>query len=396
MHRSGTSAVAAALRDLGLEAGAESGLMAADAANPEGYLEVRAIADLDDEILAILGGRWDAPPQLVEGWANDPALTPWVRKAMTTRAALLPGDHWLLKDPRVSLLLPLWRRAVLDRCVGVLVVRHPMETAWSVALRNGIPTMTGLALWAAYNRAALVGLAGLPVYVCDYDRLVTDPAATIGDLASALAAWGEIVPDAEAVARAAAGIRPDLRRSTWRRDTADALERPAEVDRLVAMLAGLGGRHDVFAPPTIAAAPWEDALISERRFGIDEARRVRAERDALASERDAATAEREALAAERTALVAERRELVSEIAAVRQTERERESQMDATRAEAERLVAANEAALAALEAERERGRATRAELRRSEARWQRLRQRLPVRILRSVRRSLRPPSRRAS
>jgi len=375
MHRSGTSAVAAALHVLGLDVGSESGLMAADAANPEGYLEIGAIADLDDEILALLGGRWDAPPVLAEGWANDPALTPWVRRAMTTRASHLPGDRWLLKDPRVSLLLPLWRRAVLDRCAAVLVVRHPMETAWSIALRNGIPTMTGLALWAAYNRAALAGLAGLPVYVCVYDHIVTDPVGSITELAAALVEWGEIDADSDAVARAAAGIRPDLRRSTWQREAAEALARPAEIDRLVAILDGLAGRHDVFAPPSVPEAPWEEALLSERRFGIAEARRVQVERDA--------------------AKVAQQ-DLVAEVAAVRQTALRLEAELRAAQVESERRAEARREAQAALDAERASARETRAALRRAEARWQRLTARWPVRFARSVRRLLRPPSRRSS
>ncbi|MFM8971714.1 MAG: hypothetical protein ACKOOG_03550 [Actinomycetota bacterium] len=387
MHRSGTSAVAAALRDLGLDAGAETALMAADAANPAGYYEVRDIADLDDEILGLLGGRWDAPPILPDGWENDPALTPWVRKAMTTRASRLPGDRWLLKDPRVSLLLPLWRRALLDRCAAVLVVRNPMEVAWSVALRNGIPTMTGLALWAAYNRAAIRGLGGLPVYVCDYDRLVADPVAVLGDLAATLADWGEIEADPEAQERAVAGIRPELRRSTWRRDTAEALERPPEIDRLAGLLAGLVGRHDVFAAPPPPEAPWEQALLAERRFGIEETRRAAAARDALAVERDALTTDRDALAAERNELAAERDRLVAARDALAT---EQQAAAAAREDELARQIAARDAAETALAAEREHGRLTRAELRRAETRWERLLDRRPVRVARFVRRGLRP------
>lgn len=364
MHRSGTSAVAAALRTLGFDAGPDGGLMAADLANPHGYFEVREIADLDDEILAILGGRWDAPPILPAGWENDPALTPWVRRAMTTRASRLPGDRWLLKDPRVSLLLPLWRRAVLDRCAAVLVVRDPMEVAWSVALRNGLPTMTGLALWSAYNRAAVAGLDGLPVFVCVYDRLVADPTGTLGELATALGDWGEVEPGD--VARAAQDIRPELRRRTWRRDAPDAWELPVEVERLAAVLDGLAGRHDVFVPPTLPEGSWEQALLSERRFGIEETRRARdGERDALEA-RDALGAELAAREAERDRAVAERQ------------------------AEVERLRVALEATRSELAAERNRHGETRRELRRAEARWQRLLDRPPVRFARSVRRVFRP------
>src|SRR5262249_7371679 len=263
--------------------GAPGDLMSADPGNPGGYFELRAISDLNDELLAGLGGRWDSPPELVDGWENDPEMTPLVRRAMTTRAAHLPQDRWLVKDPRLTLLLPLWRRAVLDRCAAVLVVRNPMEVAWSVTLRNGIPTMTALALWSAYNRAALSGLGGLPVFVCTYDDLIASPLETTTAIADALVSWGELdrVPDVEA---AAALVRPDLRRDTWRRDSSAALDRPGEIDRLDKLLGELTGPHEVFEPVPPPSAPWEEALLSERRAGVENLRATAAEAVRLQSE----------------------------------------------------------------------------------------------------------------
>ncbi|MFO1537098.1 MAG: hypothetical protein ACKOVH_04625 [Actinomycetota bacterium] len=255
--------------------------MSADAANPEGYFEVRAIADLNDRILAHLRSRWDAPPELAPGWERDPAMDPWVQRARIARKEGLPAEGWLLKDPRVTLLLPLWRRVVLDRCVAVLVVRDPTAVAWSVTLRDGLPTTTGLALWATYNRAALEGLTGLPVYVCDYDRLVADPAKNMAELVSALVSWGEASPSSDVLARATDAVRPHLNRSTWRRDVPEVSLRPEEVEAVAEQLGSLAGRHDVFTPSPPLSVPWQQALLTERRVWMAEVRDLKAQSDAM-------------------------------------------------------------------------------------------------------------------
>ena len=287
MHRSGTSAVAAALESFGFGVGAPGELMAPDAANPSGYFELQAIADLNDDLLVYWGGKWDSPPRLPEGWQNDPEMAAFVRRIMHTMKAQLPREHWLIKDPRLTLTLPVWRRAVLDRCAAVLVVRDPMEVAWSIALRNGVPTLSGLALWSAYNRAALRGLGGLPVYVCSYDELVADPHAQLAAIATSLAAWGELPGEVD-IDQAAARVRPELRRSTWPRDSSDSLERPGEIDRLEKHLAEQLGPHDAFGPSPTPAAPWEQALLGERRAAI-------AERHAVDGQLKASRAELESL-----------------------------------------------------------------------------------------------------
>jgi hypothetical protein len=301
MHRSGTSAVAAALEALGLDAGAPEYMMAADAGNPAGYFELQEIGDLNDEILASVGGGWDCPPQLVDGWELEPTMTPEFRRAATIVGTRLAKNSWLIKDPRITLLLPLWRRAVLDRCVAVLIVRDPMEVAWSLALRNGMPILTGLALWSEYNRRALAGLSGLPVHVCSYDELVADPLSTMTAIGESLASWSELPADAD-IEAAAARIRPELRRNTWPRDNADMIEVPGETERLVKFMNELTGPHRVFEPGTPPTAAWEQALLEERRTGVVRLRISEAEtdaaiqaRDQMIYERDGATRERDSL-----------------------------------------------------------------------------------------------------
>ena len=48
-----------------------SGMLRPGPDNPKGYFEVQAIVQLDDELLAHLGGAWDQPPVLDPGWEHD-------------------------------------------------------------------------------------------------------------------------------------------------------------------------------------------------------------------------------------------------------------------------------------------------------------------------------------
>ncbi|MDP9336391.1 MAG: hypothetical protein M3Q30_24190 [Actinomycetota bacterium] len=285
MHRSGTSAVAAALEALGLDVGAAERQMAADAANPAGYYELQETSDLNDEILALFGGAWDGLPQLAAGWELEPEMTPYYRRAASIVGKRLTKNRWLIKDPRIAPLLPLWRRAVLDRCAAILIVRDPMEVAWSLALRNGMPILTGLALWSDYNRRALVGLSGLPVHVCSYDELVSAPLASMTSIRASLESWNELSADAQ-VELAAARIQPELRRNTWPRDNADALEVPSEIERLAKFFADLAGAHGVFEPGHPPPSPWEEALLVERRTGLVRLRAATTEVEVAIRQRD--------------------------------------------------------------------------------------------------------------
>ena len=404
MHRSGTSAVAAALEALGLDVGAPDRLMVADAGNPAGYYELQEIGDLNDEILEWRGGRWDTPPEAPDRWELTPEVAPYYRRAAAIVSARLAKNRWLIKDPRITLLLPLWRRAVLDRCAAVLIVRSPMEVAWSLALRNGMPIVSGLALWAEYNRAALRGLSGLPVYVCQYDELVTDPPGTLGAIASSLESWHEL-PEGADVETAAARVRPELRRNTWPRDTPDALDIPIEIERFAKSLKDLEGPHESFEPGHFPAAPWERALLGERRIGLARLRASTLETNAAQVQRDEVTRERDDFARARDETARLRDETARERdelgARLESIQRDLVSaQLEAAELRAQVSSAQGQSGQLAHELERVRARLTDVEsdlddvqsrrreaerlLRQSEQRWARLERRFPVRVARRL------------
>ena len=112
--------------------------------NEAGYWENRPIKELDDDLLAHLGGSWDSPPVLAPGWEHDSALAEFrVRATETIEATFGPVPSRIgpigWKDPRLSLLLPFWR-TVCPVEGTIVIVRNPSEVAASLAARNDTDT----------------------------------------------------------------------------------------------------------------------------------------------------------------------------------------------------------------------------------------------------------------
>ncbi|MDH5672630.1 MAG: sulfotransferase [Myxococcales bacterium] len=186
MHRSGTSALGAALEALGLWAGDDHDLLEANAGNPRGYWEPRELVELDDRILSCWQASWCNPR-----WRHRPRkasdLPPALRAAMEDYGLRWRkrGKAWLWKDPRLSLTLPYWASAV-EITLLIVAVRDPREVAASLATRDGIKPQVGLVMWEAYARALLEHMRHLPHLVVDYEQLLGAPLATLSDVANGL------------------------------------------------------------------------------------------------------------------------------------------------------------------------------------------------------------------
>ena len=266
MHRSGTSALAGALEAMGFEVGPENDVMPADIGNPEGYFELLSIVRANDELLASFGGRWDSPPDLAPDWLEDDVTKEFVDTERAELSELFDSERYLLKDPRISLLLPVWRQITNDHGCALVIVRDPMEVAASLTKRNGLPTLTGLALWAAYNRATLRDLRGARVHVVNYADLIENPLEVLSDVTASLRAWGE-VPDDLDLTKAFASIKPELRRNTIENAEHDSETSPVEIQQMMKLTWDLRGRHDEFDMGSMLEPGWwEQPLLEERRL----------------------------------------------------------------------------------------------------------------------------------
>jgi hypothetical protein len=268
MARSGTSAVARVVNDLGVPVAREDDLMPADEGNPAGYWESLSLTGMNERLLSKLGGSWHSPPAVGDAWENDERLEGLAAEARALLARAHPGPEWVWKDPRNCFTLRFWLRATDARPVVVLVHRDPVEVADSLARRNEFPAALSLALWERYNRAALVSASGLPAFVVRYERLVEDAHAVTGELAAFLRDHGlDVSASAEGVVDRA------LRRSVGAADPSlDSARRAA----VAAALDGLAGAHVALAAPDLPPETgWVEPLLAERRrvLAVDAERR---------------------------------------------------------------------------------------------------------------------------
>jgi len=261
MHRSGTSALTGALGRLGLMLPATDDIVVGRYDNPVHY-ESRALTDLDDAILRVLGGTWSAPPVLEPGWERAPAVAEVTARAVQSARRAFPGEGPVVwKDPRQCLLLPLWRSILPPPVTAILLWRAPLATARSLRTRQGFPISLGLALWERYTRHALDALAGHAAYVMRYEELLADPVGSVRAVADWLRSERgvSIRVDDSAVFEAASSVSGSLARHEGEGDVPEVIRH--EVDALTS----LGGAH-AHLPDAAPAEPpsWMADAIAQR------------------------------------------------------------------------------------------------------------------------------------
>ena len=157
MHRSGTSTVTQLLHRCGLYLGDENDLFAAGPTNPDGFWENSRFVEINQQLLDVHAGGWDAPPRLPPGWYKGNGgngLRPQQEAANRLLAGFDGREHWGWKDPRNSLTLPFWLD-IMPSMKTVVCMRNPLEVANSLRERGNSSIVFGLNLWKAYNQALL-------------------------------------------------------------------------------------------------------------------------------------------------------------------------------------------------------------------------------------------------
>jgi GT2 family glycosyltransferase len=267
MHRSGTSAVASALGELGLALPREGDLLGARFGNEKGHFESLSLMSLGDDALRQLGGTWDDPPELPPDPANSEELRRLSEAAPGIFEAAFdaPDRPVCWKDPRTALLVPFWRQVIDRPIAGVLVGRDPLEVARSLDRRNGLGLPLCLALWERYVRRSMEGLRGLPVFVSVFADIINDPEQWKSEIAEWLSSLG-LTPRDRVVP-----LDPESqheRRAREQEPAADKLVLPAQM-QLYGELLSLRGPHERFDyEPAGAEAPWTTALLEQRRDSI--------------------------------------------------------------------------------------------------------------------------------
>jgi hypothetical protein len=261
MHRSGTSLIARVLRECGVFLGPEEDLFPAGRDNRDGFWEHAALTAFNDELLRTLGGTWDDPPPLPEGWECRRKLQPLETRARELLAALQAHPPWGWKDPRNSLTLPFWRRVVEGELDVVVCVRHPTEVVRSLVARGDMTHEQAAELCVTYLRALERPVPETGRVVIAYESFLSDPATALRHLTDAL----DLHPEPLQVARALDCVNEPLRHhATSERSDADLPERLLAPYRALRAEANLGTAH-AQPPDTETRLEAARALLRETR-----------------------------------------------------------------------------------------------------------------------------------
>jgi len=267
MHRSGTSAVTGALGGLGFTTPDSDDRLGWHESNPE-HWESSSMTIYDDKLLALLGGSWEAPPDLPLNWESGTAFHQMPDPNEVVTVAYRDPGPLVWKDPRLCLLLPYWRRVLPPPLAALLVWRSPLSVARSLHKRDGMHLANGVALWERYNRCALEHLVGLDTYVCNYEAVLVDPRAEF----TAVADWLSSLPQFASHAgrwnleNAVATITASQDRPLGAETEPDRELLLAQHRELIARLSALEGGHRHLGPtPLMSESGWTTALLAARR-----------------------------------------------------------------------------------------------------------------------------------
>ena len=254
MHRSGTSAATRLVNLLG-PATCVPGDMVRGPWNPSGHFESRSLMHLNNSLLAQMGRTWWYPPSVEDFDALAARITTTRRQARRVFRRVHRAVPWVWKDPRTSVLLPFWRRALGPRLVAVVVVRNPLEVAVSLERRHGVPLSFGVALWERYNRMVLAHSVGLPVLVTRYADIVADGGSWTESTRVFLDGVGmRLRPSADGHDAVAQDfVDPGLRHSSYSR--ADLAGESADALAVYDALESVMGPHESFSTPELPPEP---------------------------------------------------------------------------------------------------------------------------------------------
>ncbi len=188
MHRSGTSALGGVLAKLGVHP--PKSLMSPTTDNPRGYWESSVLTAFHDQILESAGTYWSDWDRFNEDWIDSSVgadilgqLAPLIQQEY--------GDAklFLVKDPRLCRLLPLWL-GVLDELQVtskfIIPVRHPLEVSDSLATRDQITRTRSQLIWLRHILDAEASSRGRVRVFTRYSDLLFDWRSQVQQIASRL------------------------------------------------------------------------------------------------------------------------------------------------------------------------------------------------------------------
>lgn len=177
MHRSGTSAFTRVLNLLGADLPKRL-MPPAPNNNENGFWEPARLVAVHDELLEAMGSAWDDPLPLPDHWLQSDAARQ-ARQRLSEEVGEDFGSSrvFVLKDPRICRLLPLWLDLLDEQGIEpavVIPVRNPLEIAASLGKRDRMAHAKALLLYLRSMLEAELASRGRRRLFASYRELVAD------------------------------------------------------------------------------------------------------------------------------------------------------------------------------------------------------------------------------
>ncbi len=182
MHRSGTSATAGLLVNLGLTGPRPDDIYPPSSSNERGHWESVSMVRCNERLLHAVNCPRYAPPPVTLRWDCVAGYEEIRRTALDWFATNYAGGPMVVKDPRLCLTLPFWRDVLPTPMAAVFVLRDPLSVVRSMQARDNFPATLALAIWDRYVRSASLVLEGIPTLVIEYDAMMSDPSAATEEI----------------------------------------------------------------------------------------------------------------------------------------------------------------------------------------------------------------------
>ena len=144
--------------------------------NELGFWEPEVVVHAHDVFLGSIGSSWDDVAALPDG-----AFVSAAARELRQQLALLLHEEYgasslfVVKDPRISRLLPLWFAVLAELQIApaiAVAVRNPLEVAASLKARDGFTTTKSLLLWLRHTIESEQHSRGRPRSFVMYDELL--------------------------------------------------------------------------------------------------------------------------------------------------------------------------------------------------------------------------------
>jgi hypothetical protein len=188
MHRSGTSAVSLSLRVFGARHGDR--LVGGLSSNPRGHWEDIDVLRLNERMFEAIHTRWDSPSPVTPRDVRHLAGKGFVGAAAgLLRDKIAANGFYAVKDPRMTKLLPFWRKAFQAAEIqpySIIVFRNPASVVASLHKRDKLPPAQGYLLWASHMLECFRHARHLAHLFVNYDEFIENPKKILNAIADHL------------------------------------------------------------------------------------------------------------------------------------------------------------------------------------------------------------------